>query len=205
MSIKKFATLVFAGMVALSSCGESDTIIEVQILGNVGRIVQLDVDLSIGADKRNFKVPGAAQTISLPTSFTVQVSPDLQGPVSITIRALDDAGKVIVEKKEENILAKLSKGQVNRVVVALTGGVLIADGGMMMINRDGGVVMMTGDAGIPDGSTTMDGAVATPDASVNMPDAAVVMPDAAVVMPDAELPMPDADETMDAAEVDAPE
>jgi len=197
MSIKKLATLIFAGIITLSSCGESDTIVEVQVLGNVSRIVRLDVDLTIGSAKRNFKIPDADEMIALPTSFTIQVSPDVQGPVSITIRALDDTGKVIVQMEEKNILAKLAKGEVNRIVVALTGGLLAVDGGMMMpMNRDGAVMMMTGDAGIPD-PNQKDGSVASNDAAISTPDAAVTSPDTA-------LPMPDAGMSMDAAEVDAP-
>jgi hypothetical protein len=201
MSIQKFATLVFAGLVALSSCGESDTILEVQVLGNnIDGIVQMEVGLSIGSTTRPpFKVPEEAQKITLPTSFSVQVSPDLQGPVSFTIKVFGENNRIILEKTFPNVLARLIVGDVNRIPLALTGGVLGTDGGMMMTARDGGMMMMNGDAGSADGAASggKDGGVASMDA-------AVVMPDVAVVLPDADLPEPDADVSVDAAEIDAP-
>ncbi len=200
MSNTKLATLLFTGLVAVASCGESDTIIEVQVVGNnISGIVQLEVDVSIGTDRRNFKVPGEAQSIALPTSFSIQVAPDLQGPVGIAIKALAENGDVIAQKSVDNALAKLTKGSVNRIVVALTGGLSGADGGITMTPRDdGGMLIMTGDAGRADGAVTggKDGGVVTMDAGV-------VTPDAAVVLPDADLPMPDAEVSVDAPEIES--
>jgi len=137
--------------------------------------------------------------ITLPTSFSIQVSPDLQGPVSITIRALAENGIVLIEKTFDNVLAKLTTGKVNLIVLALTGGLAGIDGGMMMTTRDGGMMMMTGDGGSADGAVT-----GGKDGGVVSPDAGVVTPDAAEMFTDADLPAPDAEVSVDAAEIDAP-
>ena len=56
---------------------------------------QLSVTVTADGSSRLLLVPPAPTTISLPTSFTVELDRSITGPVTIAIDALDDGGYVV--------------------------------------------------------------------------------------------------------------
>ena len=85
-----------AGVLATATCQRDDSILLVEVAGDLTLMpAQLSVTVTANGSSRLLLVPPAPTTISLPTSFSVELDRSITGPVTITIDALDDGGYVL--------------------------------------------------------------------------------------------------------------
>ena len=83
-------------MTVLAACQRADSILLVEVGGDLTLMpAQLSVTVTAGGRSHNFPVPPAPTTISLPTSFTVELDRSITGPVTVAIDALDGSGSVV--------------------------------------------------------------------------------------------------------------
>jgi hypothetical protein len=88
--------LVVAAALAAAGCHRADSVLLVEVAGDVTLpVAQLSANVTIGTTTHMLLVPPAPTSISLPTSFTVALSRDLTGPVTVAIDALDDTGALL--------------------------------------------------------------------------------------------------------------
>ena len=169
------ASLVVAA--AFNGCGERDTVVLVRVDGSTaGTIRQFAVTLSVSDELRSFTIPGQKRSINLPTSFTAQIPPSVEGTATVQVKALNDEGVVIGEGTSTT--SALAVGRQNTIeiqiapVVASTG-----DGGVPKRDAAGtlppdGSLPKPGDGGAGDApkmdaaadGPTRDGPVLNPDA-----------------------------------------
>jgi len=86
-----------AGIAALAGCQQADSILLVEVSGDLALMpAQLSVAMKAGGQTHPpVLIPPAPTTISLPTSFTVELDRSITGPVTIAIDALDEGGNVL--------------------------------------------------------------------------------------------------------------
>jgi hypothetical protein len=85
-----------AGVLAAAGCQRDDSILLVEVAGDLALMPsQLAVTVFAGGQSRVLRVPPTPTTISLPTSFTVELDRSITGPVTIAIDALDGNGYVV--------------------------------------------------------------------------------------------------------------
>ena len=81
---------------ATTACQRDDSILLVEVAGDLTLMPsQLSVTVTANGSSRLLLVPPAPTTISLPTSFSVELDRSITGPVTIAIDALDDGGYVL--------------------------------------------------------------------------------------------------------------
>jgi hypothetical protein len=81
---------------ATAACQRDDSILLVEVAGDLTlTAAQLTVTVTANGSSRLLVVPPKPTTISLPTSFSVELDRSITGPVSIAIDAVDDAGYVL--------------------------------------------------------------------------------------------------------------
>src|SRR5436190_15043777 len=89
----RFAVLgAVAGVVALAACRQVDSILLVEVGGDLTLMpTQLVVTLTAGGQTHGpLFVPPSPTSITLPTSFTVELDRSITGPVTIRVDAYDD-------------------------------------------------------------------------------------------------------------------
>jgi hypothetical protein len=93
----RFSTLVaVAGVLAVVACQRDDSILLVEVTGDLTLVPsQFSVTVTAGGNERVLAVPRERTTISLPTSFSVELDRSITGPVTIAIDALDYNGAVL--------------------------------------------------------------------------------------------------------------
>jgi hypothetical protein len=86
-----------AASTAFVACHRSDSILLVEVAGDLTlHPATLQVTVTAGSDTRSLQIPSTAgAAIDLPASFSLELSPSLTGPISISIEADDAAGFVI--------------------------------------------------------------------------------------------------------------
>jgi hypothetical protein len=87
-----------AGVLAAATlaCQRDDSILLVEVAGDLALMpAQLSVTVTANGSSRLFVVPPEPTTISLPTSFSVELDRSITGPVTISIDALDAGGSVL--------------------------------------------------------------------------------------------------------------
>ena len=83
-------------MAATAACQRDDSILLVEVAGDLTLMpAQLSVTVTASGTSRVLLVPPTPTTISLPTSFSVELDRSITGPVTIAIDALDDGGNVL--------------------------------------------------------------------------------------------------------------
>jgi hypothetical protein len=81
---------------ATAACQRDDSILLVEVAGDLTLMpAQLSVTVTANGSSRVLLVPPEPTTISLPTSFSVELDRSITGPVTIAIDALDDSGNVL--------------------------------------------------------------------------------------------------------------
>ena len=81
---------------ATAACQRDDSILLVTVFGDLALTpAQLSVTVTANGTSRVLLVPPVPTTISLPTSFSVELDRSITGPVTIAIDALDDGGNVL--------------------------------------------------------------------------------------------------------------
>ena len=81
---------------ATAACQRDDSILLVEVAGDLTLTpARLTVTVTANGSSRLLMVPPTPTTISLPTSFSVELDRSITGPVTIAIDALDDAGSVL--------------------------------------------------------------------------------------------------------------
>jgi hypothetical protein len=88
--------ILLAGVVALCACQQGNSILLVEVAGDLTLMPQqLSVTVTAGGrTKAPLLVPPEPTTISLPTSFTIELDGSITGPVTIAIDALDSSAAV---------------------------------------------------------------------------------------------------------------
>ena len=90
------AVVAVAGVLAAAACQRDDSILLVEVAGDLTLMpVQLSVTVTAAGTYRAFLVPPTPTTISLPTSFTVELDRSITGPVTIAIDAFDGGGYIV--------------------------------------------------------------------------------------------------------------
>jgi len=86
--------LAVAGAAALAACQQADSILLVEVEGDLTLMpAQLQVTMTAGGQTHApILVPPSPTTITLPTSFTVELDRSITGPVTIKIEAFDANG-----------------------------------------------------------------------------------------------------------------
>jgi hypothetical protein len=85
-----------AGVLAAGACQRDDSILLVEVAGDLTLMpTQLSVTVTANGNSRDLLVPPEPTTISLPTSFSVELDRSITGPVTIAIDALDGSGYVL--------------------------------------------------------------------------------------------------------------
>jgi hypothetical protein len=130
LALSAVALLVLGGG---AGCAESDTVVSVQVVGNVLDIQRLRATVTVGARMRTLSIPQGPRAISLPATFTVQMDRSIQGMLVVTIDALD-AGEAVIASGTAT-LPGLIVGQRNDIAIDLTPG----DGGPDGGTPDGGM------------------------------------------------------------------
>jgi hypothetical protein len=88
--------VLVTAVAALTACQRDDSVLLVEVSGDLTLMpTQLSVTVTAAGRSRTFAVPPAPTTISLPTSFTVELDRSITGPVTIAIDALDTGGNVV--------------------------------------------------------------------------------------------------------------
>lgn len=89
--------LLLAAVTAISACKQENSILLVEVSGDLSLMpAQLSVTVTAGGrTKAPILVPPAPTSISLPTSFTIELDGSITGPVTIAIDALDGGGSVL--------------------------------------------------------------------------------------------------------------
>jgi hypothetical protein len=88
--------VVFAGVTALAACQHGNSILLVEVAGDLALMpAQLSVTVTAGSKSKALLIPPSPTSISLPTSFTVELDGGITGPVTIAIDALDEVGNVV--------------------------------------------------------------------------------------------------------------
>jgi hypothetical protein len=83
-------------LAATAACQRDDSILLVEVAGDLTLMpAQLSVTVTASGNSRVLLVPPTPTTISLPTSFSVELDRSITGPVTIAIDALDDGGNVL--------------------------------------------------------------------------------------------------------------
>ena len=110
-----------AGVAALAGCQQADSILLVEVSGDLTLMpAQLSVALTAGGQTRPpILVPPSPTTISLPTSFTVELDRSITGPVIVIVEALDVYGVTLAQG--ETTQAHINTGGQTIVAVTLTG------------------------------------------------------------------------------------
>lgn len=81
---------------ATAACQRDDSILLVEVFGDLALMpAQLAVTVTANGTSHVLYVPPAPTTISLPTSFSVELDRSITGPVTIAIDALDAEGSVL--------------------------------------------------------------------------------------------------------------
>jgi hypothetical protein len=81
---------------ATAACQRDDSILLVEVAGDLTLMpAQLTVTVTANGSSHLLFVPPAPTTISLPTSFSVELDRSITGPVTIAIDALDESGTVL--------------------------------------------------------------------------------------------------------------
>jgi hypothetical protein len=114
-----------AASTAIAACHRGDSILLVEVAGNLSLSpASLSVTVEPAqAAERSFPVaPKDGAAITLPTSLSVEMAPDLTGPVTVAISALDAAGFVIAAGTATQ--DDINVGGQTIVVVTLVGGVI---------------------------------------------------------------------------------
>jgi hypothetical protein len=80
-----------------TACGSPDTVVLVGVQGMTPPIRQLDVEATVGTEKRSLRVPEqpATDPFFLPTNFTLQIPRSLSGTLRVSVTALDASGRAI--------------------------------------------------------------------------------------------------------------
>lgn len=94
------ARLAWLTCVALAGCRQADTVLAVTVVGSQTELRQLDVEVSIGEQRRTFAVPPEPRAITLPATFTLRVDASYQGELSVQVVGLDARGVRIAEGEE---------------------------------------------------------------------------------------------------------
>ena len=90
------AVVAVAGVLAGAACQRDDSILLVEVAGDLTLMPsQLSVTVAAAGMSRAFLVPPTPTTISLPSSFTVELDRSITGPVTIAIDALDGGGYIV--------------------------------------------------------------------------------------------------------------
>jgi len=110
-----------AGMVAVSlaACAKPDTVLIVQVEGDVAGIRQLDVEIEVGGEIHKLLVPEMPEALALPTNFSVQVPRGLGGALRVTVRALGAKGEGL--GAGTSTFGQFFAGDKNEVVVTVKG------------------------------------------------------------------------------------
>jgi hypothetical protein len=97
IGVRFAAASAVAGAVALAACQQADSILLVEGGGGLTLMpAQLSVTMTAGGQTHPpMLVPPAPTSISLPTSFTVELDRSITGPVTIAIEALDGSGSIM--------------------------------------------------------------------------------------------------------------
>jgi hypothetical protein len=83
-------------LLALGGCQRDDSILLVAVAGDVTlTLSQLAVTVTADGTSRGLLVPQDPTTITLPTSFTVELDRSITGPVTIAIDAFDANGYIV--------------------------------------------------------------------------------------------------------------
>jgi len=156
---------LLAAALGMTGCFDSDTVVHVDVIGQVEGIFQLVVDISAGGLATKLYVPMAPQAFTLPNSFNVQMDSSRQGELILDITANDQNG-VKIASGTGNLL--IDVGHLNPMTIELTavspppGGGMPDAGGADAGGADGGV-----DAGLDaapelggDDTGSVDGGVA---------------------------------------------
>ena len=87
---------MLAAVALLAACEQRGSILLVEVAGDLALMpAQLSVAVTANGSSRLLVVPPAPTTISLPTSFSVELDRSITGPVTIAIDALDGYGYVV--------------------------------------------------------------------------------------------------------------
>ena len=90
------ALVAAAGVLTVGACQRDDSILLVEVAGDVTlTLAQLAVTVNADRESRGLLVPPAPTTITLPTSFTVELDRSITGPVTISIDAFDANGYLV--------------------------------------------------------------------------------------------------------------
>jgi hypothetical protein len=127
------AIAVAATGAALGGCHRSDSVLIVEVAGDVTlQPAQLRVTVTAGGSAQMLSVPPKPTSISLPTSFTVELAPSVVGPVLVSVTALDGSGSTIASGAATR--QYLDVGGETILAIALSAGSDAVDGG----SGDGG-------------------------------------------------------------------
>jgi hypothetical protein len=81
---------------ATAACQRDDSVLLVEVAGDLTLMpARLSVTVTANGSSRLLLVPPVPTTISLPTSFSVELDRSITGPVTIAIDALDEGGTVL--------------------------------------------------------------------------------------------------------------
>ena len=88
---------VVAGVAALAACQASDSILLVEVSGDLTLMpAELEVTVTAGGQTHGpILVPPTATPFTLPTSFTVELDRSITGPVTIEVVAFDINGQLV--------------------------------------------------------------------------------------------------------------
>lgn len=114
-----------AASTAFAACHHGDSILLVEVAGNLSLSpASLNVTVEPAqAAERSFPVaPKDGAAITLPTSLSIEMAPDLTGPVTVAVSALDAAGFVIAGGTATQ--DEINVGGETIVVVTLVGGTM---------------------------------------------------------------------------------
>jgi hypothetical protein len=84
------SAFLLAALLATAGCHRPDSVLLVEVGGDeTWPVTQLSATVIIGTTARMFFVPPTPTTIQLPSSFAVDLSRDVTGPVTVLVDALD--------------------------------------------------------------------------------------------------------------------
>ncbi len=72
---------------AVVGCAQPDSVIKVEVTGEVSGILQMEVFVTVGGQESSMYVPAKPRPIALPTDFSIQIPRALSGAVVVTVRA----------------------------------------------------------------------------------------------------------------------